>query len=287
MKKLSLTFLTVLVLTSNLVFSQLDDLYHARIFNKCELTYEDNTVVNGYIAFFLEKKLIEDEDVYDSLERMFNYDDNDFEFKTSLNSAIKNLSQKNLKKIKVYYEGKITKTFKLMYIKNLSKDGKLISSSKKAWLPVIKDSLISLYQFNVYDDFRKYNKKLDEYISKKIKISFSVTYLSNNNQDYAFEIYNSEYGRLSNPNLDDSYLGKVLNYIFQDCPVFLNNIMKNNRWDYQPFIDKSIDYSNKIREIKNSKLNNFEKFNKLDQIYTQRDSQPFIKLIEQYNINCK
>lgn len=269
------------------MFSQLDDLYHARIFNKCELTYVDNTVVNGYIAFFLEQTPVDEDELFSSVERMFNLDDNNFEFKSTINGTIKNLSQKDLKKIKVFHEGNIVKTYKLMYIKSLDKNGKLIPSSKKAWLPIIKDSLISVYQLNVYDNIRKYVRKTDDFVTKKIKLSFPITYLSNDNQDYAFEIYNMDVGRFTKPYLDDIYLGKILNHIFQDCPSFLNKIMKNNKWEYQAFIDNSIDYSSKIKSIKNSTLNDFEKFNRLDEIYTQKSSQPFIKLIDEYNINCK
>lgn len=287
MKKLSLTFLTVLVLTSNLVFSQLDDLYHAKIFNKCEITYVNDTVVTGYIAFFLEQTPVDEDELFSSVERMFNLDDNNYEFKLSESDNAKNISQKDLKKIKIFYDENIVKTYKLMDIKKLDKNGNIIPSSKKAWLPVVKDDEISLYQFNVYNNIQKYDRKTEEYVSKKLKISFSITYLSNNKQDIAFEIYNSEFGRLTKPKLDDAYLGKVLNNIFQDCPLFLNKILKNGRWDYEPFLTDSIDFEEQIRQIKNSKLNNFEKFNKLDQTYTQRDSQPFIKLIEQYNINCK
>jgi len=280
-------FIFILFLLCCKANAQIEDLEHASIFNKCEITYNDNKVVDGYIAFFLENLNNDQEDILSSsIERMFNLDDNNWEFKTSVSDTPKNMSQKNIKLIKVYYSLDVIKTYKLMDIKKINKDGTIINTSKKAWLPVIKDDVISLYQMNIYTNIQKYSRKEKDYVTKKTKKFFTLTYLSNQKQNIAFEVYDLLKPRMSKPNLGDAYLGKVLEYIFQECPSFLDKIMKNKKWNYKSFVDDTTNYDTQIKEIKESNLNDFEKHRKIDDLDIKKESQPFIKLIEEFKLNC-
>ena len=102
----------LLLIVNSTVHAQIEDLERARIFNKCEITYVDGKIITGYIAFFLEPISRDWDDALDfSIEKLLNLDDNDFEFKSSISSNSINMAQKELKKIKVYYENDIEKTF--------------------------------------------------------------------------------------------------------------------------------------------------------------------------------
>jgi hypothetical protein len=267
--------------------AQVNDLERANIFNKCEITYNDGKVVNGFIAFFIEPFTSDFEDALGhSLERVLNLDDNDFEFKTSLSDRTINLTQKNINKIKVNYDNNFVKTYKLMYVKTILDDGTVQASSRKVWLPISKEDVISLYQINVYLEYKKYNKKTAGFITVKRKKKITVTYLSNEKQNIAFEIHNLNAPRFSKYKLDDNYLGKVLQYIFQDCPDFLEKILKDKKWDYTSFVDNIEDYDAQIKLIEKSTLNKSEKFNQIDVLDLKKEAQPFLKLIEAYKLNC-
>lgn len=279
--------LASILITSQLMFSQLEDLERAKNFNKCELTYTDGHKVDGYIAYFLENISGDYEDLYaSSFEKFLNLDDNSFEFKENVSDLPKTITQKNLSMITVFYDKNYHKSYRLMNIRKLDNDGKLIISSKKAWLPIIKEDIISLYQKNFYEDTFKYSRKSKDYILKKRKKLITLTYLSNQKQDIAFEIYDLEKFRISMPNYNDKYIAKVLQYIFQDCNDFVETIIKNNKWDYSQFDKSPIDYDVLIDEAKKSTLDEFEKYYTIDTLYLKKESEPFLNLIESYKKNC-
>jgi hypothetical protein len=279
--------LLFLILLNGSLYAQINDLEKPSAFNKCEITFNDGKVEHGFIAFFLEPFTSDFEDaIGHSLERVLNLDDNDFEFKTSISDRPINMTQKNIQQIKVYYENNYVKTYKLMHVKKILEDGTIQASSKKAWLPVSKEDVISLYQKNIYREYKKYNKKTDDFITVKRKKYITITYLSNEKQNIAFEIYDLNQLRLSKPKLDDKYVAKVLQYIFQDCPDFLNKIVKDKRWDYESFMDNHEDYDTQIKLIQKSKLSKTEKFNQIDVLELKKEAQPFLKLIEAYKLNC-
>ena len=285
--KITKNILFLLLIVNSTVHAQIEDLERARIFNKCEITYVDGKIITGYIAFFLEPISRDWDDAIDfSIEKLLNLDDNDFEFKTSISSNSINMTQKGLKKIKVFYENDIEKIFILMDIKKFDANGNIINSTRKAWLPIAREDVINIYQKNVYLEIMKYSNKEKDFVRKKIKKSTTITYLSNEKQNIAFEIYNTSKFRLTRPKLNDKYLGKVLQYIFQDCPDFSNKILKNESWDFKPFIETKIDYDFLKNEVNNSDLNEFEKFNKIDAIDLRKERQPFEKLIDDYKSNC-
>lgn len=276
-----------ILITSQLMFSQLEDLERAKYFNSCEITYSDGHKVKGYIAYFLETTSRDYEDLYaSSIERFLNLDDNSFEFKEHISDLPKTITQKNLSAITVFYDNNYYKSYRLMNIRKLDSDGKIITSSKKAWLPIIKEDVISLYQKNLYEDTFKYNRKSKDYILKKRKKLTTLTYLSNQKQDVAFEIYDVEKFRMSLPSYNDKYLAKVLQYIFHDCNDFLESIIKAGKWNYSPFDTSQIDYDTLINEAKKSTLGEFEKYYNIDTLYLKKESEIFLNLIESYKKNC-
>lgn len=258
------------------------------IFKKCEITYDDGKVLTGYIAFFLEISPKDTEDIYiNSVESVLNLNDNNFEFKASLGDTRKSMSQKDIKKITIDYGNNNIITYKLMEIKKLNENGTISTgSSKKAWLPIVKEDVVSLYQKNIYSEKNRYIIKENDFNPKKTKKLITVTYLSNEKQNVAFEIYNLQKKRFLRKNLGDEYLAKVLQYVFQDCPTFVSKIVKNSKWNYKAFTDSDDVFDNQIKEIKNSDLDDFQKFIKIDTLDFAKEAQPFIKLIEEYKTNC-
>lgn len=284
MKKILKVIFFWLLLSSICLQAQED----SDIFKKCEITYNDGKVLNGYIAFFLEIAPKDTQDIYlNSVESVLNLNDNNFEFKATPSDNRKSMSQKDIKKIAVDYGNKAIITYKLMEIKKLNDNGTIATgSSKKAWLPVVKEDIVSLYQINIYSEKNRYIIKENDFNPKKTKKLITVTYLSNEKQNIAFEIYNLQKKRFLRKNLDDNYLAKVLEYVFQDCPTFVNKIIKNNKWDYKTYTDSDVAFDNQIKEIKKSNLDDFQKLVKIDTLDLQKEAQPFIKLIEAYKSNC-
>ena len=260
----------------------------SEIFKKCEITYNDGKILKGYIAFFLEIAPKDTEDIYlSSVERVLNLDDNNFEFKASLNDVRKSMSQKDIEKIAIDYGKNTVITYKLMDIRKLNEDGTLSSgSSKKAWLPIIKEDVVSLYQKNIYSEKGRYIIKENDNDPKKTKKLITVTYLSNKNQNIAFEIYNIQKKRFLRKNLEDKYLAKVLRYVFQDCPKFLDKIIKDDKWDHTPYSVSDDSFDDQIKQVKNSGLDDFQKFTSIDSLDLKKEAEPFIKLIEDYKLIC-
>lgn len=276
-----------LMVTYSTSFAQADDLDHAKIFNKCEITYTDGKIITGFIAFFVENRSYDFEDMVDSsIERAFNLDDNSFEFKLSLSANVINMSQKGLKRVKIFYENQFEETYDLMNIKVLDENNSLVKSSRTAWLPLVKDDVISLYQRNIYLKTVKYKSRKDEYITKRQKLLGTLTYIGNKEHNIAFQIYGYK-RNIFKEKLNDAYLGNVLKYIFNDCPAFLDNILVNDKWEYSRFMSSDLEYESEIDRINDSDLNKNEKFFSIDKIYLEKASSPFVKLIEEYKSTCK
>jgi hypothetical protein len=282
MKNNFLRFLLLLI-THSTVFAQVEDLKHAKIFNKCEITYIDGHTINGFIAFFMENMNYEMEDVYSrSIENIFHLDDNHFEFKASVSDKVINMTQKDLKRIKILYEDNSFQIYDLMEVKKFDKEKNIIKSSRKAWLPLVKDDIVSLYQLNIYVNKIKTNDFNGTEKLKKTKILGTLTYLANKEQNIAFQIYDERKNFLKK-NLNSSYLATVLQYIFKDCPTFLNKIMVNEKFEYQNFDTEDNQNENK----NNESLSKEEKFQLKGKLTIESESKPFLKLIEAYKSTCK
>jgi hypothetical protein len=277
MKNNFLRFLLLLI-THSTLFAQVEDLKHAKIFNKCEITYIDGHTINGYIAFFMENMNYEMEDVYSrSIENIFHLDDNHFEFKASVSDKVINMTQKDLKRIKILYEDNSFQIYDLMEVKKFDKEKNIIKSSRKAWLPLVKDDIVSLYQLNIYVNKIKTNDFNGTEKLKKTKFLGTLTYLANKEQNIAFQIYDERKNFLKK-NLNSSYLATVLQYIFKDCPTFLNKIMVNEKFEYQNFDTEDNQNENK----NNESLSKEEKFQLKGKLTIESESKPFLKLIEAY-----
>ena len=150
MKKKLIILLFLIICTCFSTHAQIEELNRSTLFNKCEITYTDGKVKEGIIAYFLDGMAKDIDDMMNSsIENILNFDDNSFEFKESISSNPIVMTQKNIDNIKIYYSNDEVQVYKLMNIRTLNENGIVINSSKKAWLPVIKDDIISLYQKNV------------------------------------------------------------------------------------------------------------------------------------------
>lgn len=277
----------LLLFTHATIFAQVEDLEHAKIFKKCEITYTDGRVISGYIAFFMEKKQYDFEDVYGrSIENIFHLDDNNFEFKASVSDNSVNMTQKDLKRIKIFYDDLSEEIYDLMEIKKFDKDKNIIKSSKKAWLPLIKEDAICLYQRNIYLNKIKTNDLKGTEKLKKTTILGTLTYLANKEQNIAFQIYDERKNYLKR-NLKSPYLATVLQYIFKDCPSFLNKIIKDDKLDYQQFGDDESGDENQYNETNDEPLSKEEKFQLKNKLKLENESKPFLKLIEEYKSTCR
>ena len=285
--KSNLFRILLLLFTHLTIFAQVEDLEHAKIFKKCEITYTDGRVISGFIAFFMEKKQYDFEDAYGrSVENIFHLDDNNFEFKASVSDNSVNMTQKDLKRVKIFYDDLSEEIYDLMEIKKFDKDKNIIKSTKKAWLPLIKEDVICLYQRNIYLNKIKTNDLKGTEKLKKTTILGTLTYLANKEQNIAFQIYDERKNYLKR-NLKSPYLATVLQYIFKDCPSFLNKIMKDDKLDYQQFGDDEFGDENQDNDTNDEPLSKEEKFQLKNKLTIERESKPFLKLIEEYRSICK
>jgi len=285
--KSNLFRILLLLFTHLTIFAQVEDLEHAKIFKKCEITYTDGRVISGFIAFFMEKKQYDFEDAYGrSVENIFHLDDNNFEFKASVSDNSVNMTQKDLKRVKIFYDDLSEEIYDLMEIKKFDKDKNIIKSTKKAWLPLIKEDVICLYQRNIYLNKIKTNDLKGTEKLKKTTILGTLTYLANKEQNIAFQIYDERKNYLKR-NLKSPYLATVLQYIFKDCPSFLNKIMKDDKLDYQQFGDDEFGDENQDNDTNDEPLSKEEKFQLKNKLKLENESKPFLKLIEDYKSTCK
>jgi hypothetical protein len=269
-------------------FSQNIDATDTVIFTKCEVTFSDGVVKQGYIHNFVNNGTVAFEDILDSsIEKVFGLLDNDFEFKTKLDERPINLKQKDVSKVKLCYENNEFLVYKLMNIKTLSKEGKIEDSSKKAWLPLYKEDIVSIFSFNIWS--RRIREKSNGTTKPlgKYKKKLTITYLSNSSQNYALSIYNFDEFRIWNPNYKDSYLGLVLMDIFKDSPFFLSKIItEKKQWNYKLYEDSEKQLEEEIKRVKSDDLLDEEdRKNKINALELRKEANPFLRMIDDYKLN--
>lgn len=239
-------------------------------YEEAEITYSDNTKVKGYINGFIENNSIEvglGLDYFDKLEDQLNLDDKKFHFKKEINDKPIILTQDKIKSISVVVNN-VTKTYYLLKIKSVDKKKNIVDLNRKVWLPLLKDSEeIKIFGFNLFIN----NRYVHTY-----------TYLSNDDE-YALKPTDKSF--ISSDAIIESYQ-IMLKYIFNDCekikPLIEEFTNKENAKK------KYAELQLQIKAVKKEKdLTKVEEKNKILKLNEDYFTEPYVKMIEEYQKSCK
>ena len=239
-------------------------------YEEAEITYSDNTKVKGYINGFIENNSIEvglGLDYFDKFEDQLNLDDKKFYFKKEIDDKAITLTQENIKSISVVVNN-VTKTYYLLKIKSVDKKKNIVDLNRKVWLPLLKDSEeIKIFGFNLFIN----NRYVHTY-----------TYLSNDDE-YALKPTDKSF--ISSDAIIESYQ-IMLKYIFNDCekikPLIEEFTNKENAKK------KYAELQLQIKAVKKEKdLTKVEEKNKILKLNEDYFTEPYVKMIEEYQKSCK
>lgn len=275
MKKIIL--LIAIIIKSNLMISQTHSSNSGLIcfnlnnkYEEAEITYTDNTKVKGYINGFIENNSLEvglGLDYFDKLEDQLNLDDKKFYFKKDINDKAIVLTQDKIKSITVVINN-VSKTYFLLKIKSVDKNKKIVDLNRKVWLPLLKDcNDFKIFGFNLFINNR--------YVSTYI-------YLSNDNE-YALKPTDKSF--ISSDAIIESYQ-IMLKYIFNDCDKIKPLI--DEYTNIQKAKKKYAELQLQIKAVKKEKnLTKVEEEIKILKLNQDYFTDPYVKMIEEYNKSCK
>lgn len=259
----------------------------------CEVTLIDGTKQQGEITSFLEKlsRIDGDEIWYTSPEKLYNLTDREFTFKSAQDNTTKIYKQRDVKEVKLLYGEKVKPmVYRVMELKYLNEYGEIKESGKTVWLPVYKEYdditlfSVDLWRKNIYRNPEASDRNL-----KKGRKLFTITYISNNRNNYVFALNHKSYdGDLSIRKRTKINTVNAFKQIFNECPQFIAKIIKNDKFDKRIYKLSSSENKKKISKVKHDKsLSKREKEMIIDELRLDIDNELYVKLVEDYIATCK
>jgi hypothetical protein len=251
-------------------------------YRQAEITFIDKHIENGFIYGFIERKFIEftpsNGFSLSNIEERLNLNDNTMSFKTTIDGSKKELSQNDLISVKVLNDEGEYINWKLMELKTVNVDGKIINLNRKAWLPIYKEDKINIFSKSVYSQQGQ----------SKPKYGFTMIYLNNPKDNFA--INPIDYNRINIFNIGkiNDKLIFALKEVFKDCPEFLKKI----EGDPDEVIDRY--FKNRIQRKKDREVfrENSKDLSRKDRNFLEIELkentavEPYLKLIDEYKVTC-
>jgi hypothetical protein len=256
MKKIILHFLLLFSLVANAKF--IDGI----------VKFNDGHEEKGLIKSFLEERWFFKQ-YSKSLEKDLNLDDKFLIFKSSKDAEEKKIFIDDVDQVSLINDDKTLEIFKVIFLKEVNKDGTIASESKKVYLPLLKEGKINIYGF-------KYLEKDWSAGSYGVSVTRSERfYYQNAKENYAINYGNTD-EFLSDILLEKDFWKKVyrrmgdpLKDLFKDCPEM------NSKIDImmEKYISRDKDFEEKEKLLR-------KEFRKLP-----RDKQLDLLTIHYYDFN--
>ena len=213
-----------------------------------------------------------------SLEENLNLDDKFLVFKINNESDTKKILIDEINQVTLINENNTVQIFKVIFLREVNKDGTISDEERKVYLPLLKEGRINIFGF----------KFLEKSVKGGIYSKDEIFYYQNSNENYAINYGNiDEFASeiIFESNMREKLskrMGNPLKDLFKDCPEIVNNIDTL----LEPYIEQDRAYEAEEKRLsKEFKKLPKEKQNDLLTIHYY-DFNFIDKLINDYQ-NCK
>lgn len=211
MKKIILPFLLLFSVVVNAKFVE------------AIVKFKDGHEEKGLIKSFLEEKWFFKQ-TSKSLEKDLNLDDKFLIFKVDKDAEEKKIFIDEVNQVTLTYEDKTTQVFRVVFLKEVNKDGTISNEGRKVYLPLLKEGKINIYGL-------RYVEKESVPGSNGISTTRDERfYYQNSKENYAINYGNTD-EFLSDIMLEKNFwekvfkrMGNPLKDLFNDCPEMISNI---------------------------------------------------------------
>lgn len=120
-------------------------------YDPAEITFTDGSTKKGFINGFIENNLVDLSAFSDfkNFEAQLNLSDRKFYFKTGADEKAVVLKQAEISKVTVI-KNDGPKIYHLMDIAAVNNGKEIVDLKRKAWLPLMKEDVVSIYGFNMF-----------------------------------------------------------------------------------------------------------------------------------------
>lgn len=211
MKKIILLFLLLISCTANAKFVQ------------GIIRFNDGHEEKGFIKSFLEDKWFFAQ-TSKSLEENLNLDDKFLVFKINNEASSKKILINEIDQVTLLNEDKSVQIFKVIFLREINKDGTISSEGRKVYLPLLKEGRINIYGLKYVEkaagttDYSVTTTKNEIFYYQNSKENYAINY--GNMDDFISEIIfeNNVREKIA------KRMGNPLKYLFNDCPEIANTI---------------------------------------------------------------
>ena len=249
--------------------------------------FNDGHEEKGLIKSFLEEKWFFAQ-TSKSLEENLNLDDKFLVFKINNESDTKKILIDEINQVTLINENNTVQIFKVIFLREVNKDGTISNEERKVYLPLLKEGRINIFGF----------KFLEKSVKGAIYSKDEIFYYQNSNESYAINYGNiDEFASeiIFESNMREKLskrMGNPLKDLFKDCPDCKRaclqppEIVNNIDTLLEPYIEQDRAYEAEEKRLsKEFKKLPKEKQNDLLTIHYY-DFNFIDKLINDYQ-NCK
>ncbi|RMA65920.1 hypothetical protein [Ulvibacter antarcticus] len=192
------------------------------------------------------------------------------------NGEKKVIPAEDIASIRVKEKDSTYSNFYYMPLKTVDKNFEVVDVEKKALLPMVYDDRVNVFMYNVYSD--EVGKANAHYMG-------SVVYLSKDGEGYAMKMGDMKGVSVFNMKKAKKRMTMAIKEIFKDCPATIEYIEEMEGQDQKEF--RQAFYS-KFQEAQSasSKLSKEDGTLYMDEFYSNIVLAEYIKMIDNYNMNC-
>jgi len=285
MKKLPILFFLILSLS---VFSQSDIYFGKSQIVPAEVILENGEVKTGFLQNFKVARYARSLINFNGLERTFNYDLKEYEFKEKMSSAVQKLKIDDIKRIIILNnDGTDHLTYDKMKLKTINTKNEVVDLNKTVILPLIEEGKLSIYGIAVV--VTETTKSVFGSDTDYLGVMF-MPYLKSSDSEYAYLPFDINRINLFNLGSLEGKFKKAVEESTKSCPEFqsvLNEAMKtfekmSRKEMKQAYYDKEKRKKQIRKNTKDKEEENFMQM-KEDVDYALK---PFLWLADEYNKTC-
>jgi hypothetical protein len=257
-------------------------------YTKAEITYKNGTKEIGYIYGFIQNKALSlniSNPFSSSYSDALNLSDKSFSFKKDINQKNIDLTSDEINEVKILEDSISVNHYKLMDLVTVNSDGAIKDLKTKAWLPFYSKGEINIFSYDVYEEMEDLNGNRTGNYEK----AATMIYLNNPKDNYAINVMDYSVNDIFNKSkLLNKWSGGLIE-IFKDCQKFINeNVNEKNLWNFDSkYFDVDELEKTKIKEIKSDKtMNKNERNIRLNNLDSEIQITPYLRMIEDYKIKC-
>ncbi|MFA7446110.1 MAG: hypothetical protein WCY89_09200 [Flavobacteriaceae bacterium] len=279
MKKTLLVVILAIFMPKVNIQAQIIINFNSKKYIPCEITFDDNTVVSGFIKDFRLPKTIEITGYeLSTIESELNLDRSKFKFKSTQDSKAEDLTLSDIKYITLIEEDGQVKYEKL-HLKTINSKSEVVDLKREVMVPLLREGSINLYGLQVYE------------CSGGCIMLWILAYIKHPDSEYAYIPIDYNGLNLFNVGKLQEKIFRSFEEVGKDCEDFANYMKelsqtkmskdekKEAKEEYRAFQKKLKDELKSVKGAKNKRQLE-------DDLYTEYFLGKYIKVIDEYDNRC-